>query len=95
MSNPQKLDPKQVQDILTDLRKQVSRVDGEITTMKSDAMSGVFNTFAQILNQIYGEKANVETELAGVKKTLEDIYQGHPDIKISMEKKDDKPKPKK
>ena len=89
------LDPKSVQDILIELRKQVSRVDGEVTTMKTDAMSGVFNSFSQILKQLFSQKAQAEAELSRLQKTLDDIYQGHPEIKIAMEKKETPPKSKK
>ena len=80
------LDPKSINEMLTNLRKQVSQIEGETVTMKSDAMSGVFNAFAQILSNVFQEKIKGETERDELKKTLADIYQGHPDIKIQMEK---------
>ena len=80
---PQKLDPQQVQNILTELKRRMSQAEGEMTTMREDVKSMLFNNVAQILNQAFGEIAKGQKAEA----TPEEIYNGHPDIKIAMDKK--------
>ena len=80
---PQKLDPQQVQNILTELKRRMSQAEGEMTTMREDAKSMLFNNVAQILNQAFTEIAKGQKAEA----TLEEIYNGHPEIKIAMDKK--------
>jgi ABC-type enterochelin transport system substrate-binding protein len=86
------LDSKKISEILTNMKKQMSQVEGEIATMKSDAMSSLFQNLAGMLNQIFGEKEDAEKKNGELQAIIDKIYQGHPDIKISME---EKPKEKK
>jgi hypothetical protein len=97
MAQPQqqKLDPKQVGEILQGLKRQMSQVEGERTTMLEDAKSATFNNFAQILNRLFGELAQSEDRATKAEKTLEEIYSGHPDIQKSMEEKEKKEQPPK
>lgn len=87
--NPNSMtDPKQISQFLTNLKKQMAQVDGEIAMMKADSMASLFNNFANMLNQVWGQKEDLDHKLKETQATLEQIYQGHPDIKIAMEKKD-------
>ncbi len=92
---PMKLDSKKINEILTGMKKQMSQVEGEMTTMKNDATSSLFQNFAGMINQVYAEKEQAQKKATDLQVTLDLIYQGHPDIKIKMEKKEDtKPKKK-
>jgi len=92
MPQNQPLDPQQVGQILMQLKKQLSQVEGEISTMRGDAQSAVFNNVGQILNQIYQELTQIKEARLQLEKTLGEIYQGWPDVKISMDKKIEKAK---
>lgn len=86
MSQQQKkLDPKQIGEFLTNMKKQMGQVEGECTMMKNDAISSLFQSVANMINAVYKEKEEFENKFGEVEATLEKIYQGHPDIKISME----------
>lgn len=86
MNAPPVLDAKKISEILTSMKKQMSQVEGEMTTMKSDAMSSLFQNVAGMMNQLFTEKTNLEHKLKEAHATLEQIYQGHPDIQIAIEK---------
>lgn len=87
MQQPPPLDAKRIGEILTGMKKQMAQVKGEMTMMENDATSSLFNNFSQMINQVFSEKMNAQAELAQVKTTLDEIYQGHPDIKVTMEAK--------
>ncbi len=87
MPQQKPLDPQQVGQILGNLKKQLSQVEGEISTMRGDAQSAVFNNVGQILNQIYQQMDQIKESQLTLEKTLGEIYQGWPDVKISMDKK--------
>lgn len=92
---PPKLDSKRISEILTGMKKQMSQVKGEMLTMENDAVSSLFQNFAGMMNQVFSEKENAVKKNATLQATIDKIYQGHPDIKISMEKKpEEKPKKK-
>ncbi len=80
------LDAKKISEILTGMKKQMSQVEGEMATMKNDAMSSLFQNVAGMMNQLFTEKTNLEHKLKEHEATLEQIYQGHPDIQIAIEK---------
>ena len=86
------LDAKQIQEFLQSMKKHMSQVDGEITTMKGDAMSNLLNNVANLLNRIFSDKIEAEKKLTDAQNDLNEIYQGHPDIKVKMDarKKDKK-----
>ncbi len=89
------LDSKKISEILTNMKKQMSQVKGEMATMENDATSSLFHNFAGMINQVYAEKEQAQKKATDLQATIDKIYQGHPDIKIAMEKKpDDKPKKK-
>lgn len=93
---PMKLDGKKIGEILTSMKKQMGQVRGEISMMENDASSSLFQNFAGMINQVFAEKEQAQKRATELQVTLDKIYQGHPDIKISMEKKpDEKPKKKK
>jgi len=81
------LDSKRISEILTTMKKQVAQVKGEMTMMDNDAASSLFNGFSNMIGQVYQEKETLKTKLDKVNKVLEEIYQGHPDIKVSMDAK--------
>lgn len=87
-------DPKEIGKFLTTMKKQMAQVEGEMTMMKNDSLSSLFNNVAELLNDIWTQKVALEGKLKEAQATLEDIYKGHPDIKISMEKKHEIPKKK-
>ena len=98
MQRPPLTDPKQIGEFLTSMKKQMAQIEGEITMMKNDGQSSLFNSVANLLNDVWGQKEKAEQEARNLKTTLEEIYNGHPDIKIAMEKKakeEPKSKPKK
>jgi len=87
MPQNQPLDPQQVGQILGNLKRQLSQVEGEISTMRGDAQSAVFNNVGKILNQIYQEMTQIKEAKLQLDKILGEIYQGWPDVKIAMDKK--------
>jgi len=86
MNQPPVLDAKKISEILTGMKKQMSQVEGEMSTMKNDAMSSLFQNCAGMMNQLFTEKENLAHKLKEHEATLEKIYQGHPDIQIAIEK---------
>ncbi len=85
------LDAKQITEFLGSMKKHMSQVDGEITTMKADAMSNLLNNVANLLNRVFTDKIEAEAKLTDAQNDLNEIYQGHPDIKVTMDaKKKDK-----
>ena len=95
--NPQQappLDSKRIGEILTNMKKQMAQVDGEMTMMKNDATSSLFQGFSNIIGQVYNDKEGLQAKLDAQTKTLDEIYQGHPDIKVSMESKEKEAKNK-
>ena len=88
------LDAKQIQEFLQSMKKHMSQIDGEITTMKGDAMGNLLQNVANLLNRIFSDKLDAEEKLTQAQNDLNEIYQGHPDIKITMDakKKDKKEK---
>ena len=95
----QELTPEFVNNLLTSWKKQDSQVEGEITTMRQDKTSSIFSNFGRLIGELLNLKIKAETDLKASQETLNKIYQGHPDIKISMdaevEKKNPQNKPKK
>ena len=88
---PPPLDAKQIQEFLGSMKKHMSQIDGEITTMKADAMGNLLNNVANLLNRIFTDKIEAEAKLTDAQNDLNEIYQGHPDIKVTMDaKKKDK-----
>jgi len=79
------LDAGQITQFLTNLKRQMSQVEGEISTMKSDSMASLFQNFANMINQVWGMKEGQQKRAESLQKILDDIYAGHPDIKIAME----------
>ena len=83
---PQKLDPKQMGEFLTSMKKQMGQVEGECQMMRNDATTSLFQSTANMINQVLQDKDRSENKVKDLEQTLEKIYQGHPDIKIQMEK---------
>ena len=71
--------------ILNQLKQNLSRVEGEITTMRADSQSGTFQNIANMFKSVFDDKARAEGALKVAQATLEKIYGGHPDIKIKIE----------
>ncbi len=91
-------DPKQIGSFLTTMKKQMAQIEGEITMMNNDGTTSLFNNVADMMNEVWMQKVQLEKKLKEAEDTLEKIYQGHPDIKIALEaekKEAQKPKPKK
>lgn len=83
---PMDLSTENINILLNGLRKNMSAIDGEITTMRVDAMSMLFGEYASVLNGLFVAKQDMEHKLKEHEATLEKIYQGHPDIQILIEK---------
>ena len=81
----QELTPEFVNNLLTSWKKQDSQVEGEITTMRQDKTSSIFSNFGRLIGELLNLKTKAETDLKASQETLNKIYQGHPDIRISME----------
>ncbi len=84
---PPPLTAELITQILGKLRQQESRIEGEISTMRNDTNTATFNSIANMFNQLQSDKDSLEQALGIAQATLEDIYKGHPDIKISMDAK--------
>jgi hypothetical protein len=95
MMNQPELDAKKIGEFLTQMKKQMGQVEGECQMMRTDAVSSLFQSVANMFNQVFAKKDQAENKVKELEATLDKIYQGHPDIKISMEKKKDDSKPKK
>ena len=81
------LDAKKISEFLTNMKKQMAQVDGEMSMMKNDAQSSLFQNFAGMINQVFQAKETADHKLLEATKTLEEIYQAHPDIQITIEAK--------
>jgi len=62
------LDADKVTGYLNQAKRQMSQVDGEISTMRGDAMSSLFTNFANIMNQLY-------TQYMTEKKRADDLQE--------------------
>jgi chromosome segregation ATPase len=84
-----------VNQILGKLKTSLSQTEGQITQMRSDAQSNVFNNVFAMFESLLKQKESAENELQVAQKTIEDIHREHPEIKMEMEKqKADPPKVK-
>ncbi len=94
MKQQPELDAKKIGEFLTNMKKQIGQVEGECQMMRTDAITSLFQSVAQMFNQVFAKKDAADNKIKELEATLEKIYQGHPDIKISLEKekKDSKPK---
>ena len=88
MSNQQKvpLDAQGINNALQQLKKQLSQVEGEAIAIRGDAATQLFQNFAQILGGVFQEKEVSAKALEEANTTLENIFRGHPDIKIALDK---------
>ncbi len=89
MKQQPELDAKKIGEFLTNMKKQMGQVEGECHMMRSDAITSLFQSVAQMFNQVFAKKDAADNKIIELQATLYKIYQGHPDIKISMSKKDD------
>jgi len=80
------LDATKINEILSSMKKQASQIQGERMTMETDTMTSIFQNFSQVLGSVFQEKEKYLEELREANSTLEKIYSGHPDIRITMEK---------
>ncbi len=95
MKQQPELDAKKIGEFLTNMKKQMGQVEGECQMMRTDAITSLFQSVAQMFNQVFAKKDAADNKIIELQATLDKIYQGHPDIKISMEKKpEEKPKKK-
>ena len=89
MMNQQKALPPLTGDltnqVLSQLKVQLSQVEGEITTMRGDSQSRIFQNIANMFTSVFEDKSKTEMALKVAEATLEKIYQGHPDIKIKLD----------
>lgn len=81
------LTPENINRMLNQYRDNVSAIEGKMITMRTDNMSRLFEEFAITLNQFYKEGEDRKHEIKELTATLEQIYQGHPDIQIQIEAK--------
>jgi hypothetical protein len=100
MQQIQKITPEMINRTLTGMKRELSRVEGEITTMRGDVQANVFQGIVGMFNQLHNDNLELEKQVKEQSDTLDKIYQGHPDIKIRMEaekkeKIDSTAKPKK
>ncbi len=94
MKQQPELDAKKIGEFLTNMKKQMGQVEGECQMMRTDAITSLFQSVAQMFNQVFAKKDAADNQVKELQATLDKIYQGHPDIKIAMEKPKDTPKKK-
>ncbi len=88
----QDLDAEKVTSFLNQAKRQMSQVDGEMATMRGDAMSGLFTNFANIMNQLYTQQMNEKKRADDLQAKLDKIYQGWPEVQKSIEAEPEKKK---
>ncbi len=81
------LTPENINRMLNQYRDNVSAIEGKMITMRTDNMSRLFEEFAKVLDQFYREAEDYKHSIKELTATLEQIYQGHPDIQIQIEAK--------
>jgi hypothetical protein len=69
-----------VQEIIKKMKTEWSSIEGVITTMRTDAVTNIFNNFTH-MTQLFNN------EIIGNQKILEYIYEEYPDSKSKVEKK--------
>lgn len=80
------LDAQGINNALTQLKKQLSQIEGEAISIRGDATTQLFQNFAQILGGVFQEREASVKALDEAKATLENIFRGHPEIKIALDK---------
>ena len=86
MQQKVEMTPQALNQALTQMKKQANQIDGEAIALRNEATLQIFQNVAQMLNQLFTTKAGIEKELNETKQTLENIFRGHPDIKIALDK---------
>jgi len=78
--------PQIIQQGIISMKKALSQIEGECTTMRQDAQSKIFENMVNICNRFIQEMEMLKKANKDYVDTLEKIYQAHPDLKISMTK---------
>ena len=86
------LDSKKINEILTNMKKDMGRVKGERDMMENDVVSSMFQNFANLLGQIFQEKELAQAEVKKLKETLTKYETAHPELKIKVEETNPKKK---
>ena len=81
------------QNLLT-MKKRTSQIKGEYNDNLTEIIAKNFEQFYQLASQLVAQIDLRDKKLVEVEKSLADIYQGHPEIKIAMDKSNGKGKMK-
>lgn len=84
--------PQQIQEGIMQMKKSLSQIEGECTTMRGDAQSNIFTNMANVCGRLLQQVDQLKRTKQESDTTLEKIYQAHPEIKIGMEKQKTKTK---
>lgn len=86
MQPQQELTPQAIQDGIAQMKKGMSQIDGECTTLRIEAQGRVFQNMIQICSTLLQQIAQLKKGNEDYKETLEKIWNAHPDIKIQFDK---------
>ena len=83
--------PQQIQEGIMQMKKSLSQIEGECTTMRGDAQTNVFTNMANVCGRLLQQVDQLKRARKESDDMLEKIYQAHPDLKIAMAKQKTKP----
>lgn len=86
MQVQQELTPQVIQDGIAQMKKGLSQIDGECTTLRIEAQGRVFQNMIQICGSLLQQIAGLKKGNKEYKETLEKIWSAHPDLKIQFDK---------
>ncbi len=81
-----------VEQNLLNMKKRTSQVKGEYNDNLTEVIADNFKSFYQISQQLIAQMTQKDKEIGDLKKTLEKYESAHPELKITLDKKDPKMK---
>ena len=86
MQPQQDLSPQVIQDGIAQMKKGLSQIDGECTTLRIEAQGRVFQNMIQICGTLLQQIDRLKKDSVTKQETLDKIFNAHPDIKIQFDK---------
>ncbi len=72
------------------LKRKCAQTQGESNQLITDAVSQTLESIMGITTQIFNQMAAKDRRITELKAELEDVYNAHPELKITKEKKSKK-----
>ena len=83
-----------VEQNLLSMKKRTSQIKGELMDGLTEAIAKNFEQTFQLSQQLVAQIDQRDNKITELEKKLEEVYSAHPELKITQEAKNDKPKRK-